>query len=101
MSVVRFLETTAPVARAISRKQLAVEVGANSPRVEFGMRFDIPGGFNYDPRHPATRATTTKTKEPGPGTYEAGPLHSCITIVAFSRPNFKQTLSRLYKQTSS
>eukprot|EP00227_Mantoniella_beaufortii_P013253 CAMPEP_0197592314 /NCGR_PEP_ID=MMETSP1326-20131121/15027_1 /TAXON_ID=1155430 /ORGANISM="Genus nov. species nov., Strain RCC2288" /LENGTH=169 /DNA_ID=CAMNT_0043158001 /DNA_START=281 /DNA_END=787 /DNA_ORIENTATION=- len=70
MSMVRFLETTAPVARAISRKQLAVEIGANSPRVEFGVRFDIPGGFNADPRHPATRATTAKTKEPGPGTYE-------------------------------
>ena len=65
MSSVRFLETTAPVARAIQRKQLAVEVGANSPRHEFGTMFAIPGGYSVDPRHPAPVSSIAKTSVPG------------------------------------
>ena len=73
MSSVRFLETTAPVARAIQRKQLAVEVGANTPRFEFGVKFAIPSGYSVDPRHPAPVSSIEKTDVPGPGEYEVVP----------------------------
>lgn len=72
MSSVRFLESTAPVARAIQRKQLAVEIGANSPRFDFGVKFAIPAGYSVDPRHPAPPQSIAKTTfvQPGPGHYE-------------------------------
>jgi len=70
MSSVRYLETSVPVARAIQRAQLAVEVGSNSPRFEFGLRFPALTGAGEDPRHPVAVHSVAKTSAPGPGQYE-------------------------------